>query len=153
MIVDSPAVADLLVIDNALAGPGPDFVGIDDRAAAETAVAPPARPRPSPHRHGRASASPPACMPGPADTARQAHGDRQRAKARLEGSARAVTAAGLDWPSVPVEQVPITSVEVVSPAPARCSTGHPASRRCSHSATRSRSLRDGGRERGLLGRP
>ena len=32
-------------------------------------------------------------------------------KARLEGSARAVTAAGLDWSSVPVELVPITSVE------------------------------------------
>ena len=32
-------------------------------------------------------------------------------KARLEGSARAVAAAGLDWASVPVEQVPITSVE------------------------------------------
>ena len=32
-------------------------------------------------------------------------------KARLEGSARAVAAAGLDWSRVPVELVPVTSAE------------------------------------------
>ena len=110
VIVDSPAVADLPAIDNALAGPGPDFVGIDDRAAAETAV-----------RHlldlghrriailgfGLTAH----LHAGPADIREQAHATASVPKARLEGSARAVTAAGLDWPSVPVEQVPITSVE------------------------------------------
>ncbi len=98
VIVDSPAV------------PGPNFVGIDDRAAAETAV-----------RHlldlGHRSIAilgfglTAEVHPGPADIRDQEQATASVPKARLEGSARAVTAAGLDWSSVPVEQVPITSVE------------------------------------------
>ena len=110
VIVDSPAVADLPAIGHRPAGAGPDFVGIDDRAAAETAT-----------RHlldlghrslavlsfGLTAHS----HPGPADVHRQGQAIASVPKARLEGARRAVTAAGLDWAGVPVEEVPITSVE------------------------------------------
>jgi len=49
--------------------------------------------------------------PGPADARHQADAVARVPKARLEGSARAVAAAGLEWPSVPVELVPATSAE------------------------------------------
>jgi len=110
VIVDSPVVADLPGPSDRAARSGPDFVGIDDRAAAEAAV-----------RHlldlGHRSiailsfgltAHP---HPGPADVRQQAEASASVPKARLEGARRAVTAAGLDWRSVPVEQVPITSAE------------------------------------------
>jgi DNA-binding LacI/PurR family transcriptional regulator len=110
VIVDSPAVSDLPAISNGLAGTGPDFVGIDDRGAAETAV-----------RHlldlGHRSIAVLGfgltvhSHPGPADIRHLAQATASVSKARLEGSARAVVAAGQDWSSVPVEQVPITSVE------------------------------------------
>jgi DNA-binding LacI/PurR family transcriptional regulator len=110
VIVDSPALADLQAISPGSASTAPDFVGIDDRAAAETAV-----------RHlldlghrsiailgfGLTAHS----YPGPADIRHQAHATASVTKARLAGSARAVAAAGLDWSSVPVEQVPDTSPE------------------------------------------
>jgi DNA-binding LacI/PurR family transcriptional regulator len=109
VIVDSPAVADLAALGPA--SPDPGFVGIDDRAAAETAV-----------RHllelghrrlavlsfGLTAHS----RPGPADLRHQAEAVASVPKARLEGSARAVAAAGLDWSDVPVELVPVTSAEV-----------------------------------------
>ena len=104
VVVDSPAPADLP------AGAALDFVGIDDRAAAETAV-----------RHllelghrrlGVVSfgltAQPHA---GPADMRLQAEAVASVPRARLEGAAHAVAAAGLDWSGVPVEMVPITSAE------------------------------------------
>ena len=47
---------------------------------------------------------------GPADLRHQAEAVASVPKARLEGSARAVEAAGLEWSGVPVELVPITSV-------------------------------------------
>jgi DNA-binding LacI/PurR family transcriptional regulator len=98
VIVDSPV------------GAGQDFVGIDDAAAAEAAV-----------RHllelghrsiailsfGLTAHS----HPGPADLGDQEHAIASVPKARLEGSRRAIAAAGLDWGSVPVEQVPVTSDE------------------------------------------
>jgi DNA-binding LacI/PurR family transcriptional regulator len=106
VIVDSPALVDLPGIDD----PALDFVGIDDRAAGESVV------RHlldlghrrlailsfglSAHAHG-----------GPADARAQAEATASVPKARLEGCARALAAAGLDWSSVPVEQCPIHSVE------------------------------------------
>jgi len=110
VIVDSPTIADLAAVGGGPAGSGPDFVGIDDRAAAETAV-----------RHllglghrslailsfGLTAHS----RPGAAPVRQQAQAIASVPKARLEGSARAVAAAGLDWSSVPVELVPITSAE------------------------------------------
>ncbi|MGZ8648001.1 MAG: LacI family DNA-binding transcriptional regulator [Solirubrobacteraceae bacterium] len=110
VIVDSHAVADLAAIGSGPAGADPGFVGIDDRAAAETAV-----------RHlldlghrrlavlsfGLTAHS----QPGPADLRHQAEAVASVPKARLEGSARAVEAAGLEWSSVPVELVPVTSAE------------------------------------------
>ena len=100
VIVDSPAVT----------GGELDFVGIDDRAAAETAVR---------HLLGLGhrrlgilsfGLSAYACA-GPAAVAEQAEATASVAKGRLEGCARAVAAAGLDWSRVPVEQTPIHSVE------------------------------------------
>jgi len=98
IVVDSPAVDGL------------DFVGIDDRAAAETAV-----------RHlldrghrrlailtFRLSAR---HRRGPVDMRRQREVTVGVARARLEGCARAVGAAGLAWPDVPVQECPSTSVE------------------------------------------
>src|SRR4051794_11857124 len=106
VIVDSPAPPDLPGIDDAEL----DFVGIDDRTAAESVV------RHllalghrrlailsfglSAHAHG-----------GPADERAQAEATASVPKARLEGCARALAAAGLDWSRVPVEQCPIHSVE------------------------------------------
>ena len=103
VVVDSPAPVDLP------GGEAIDFVGIDDRAAAETAMG---------HLLGLGhrrvgvlsfglTAEPHA---GPADVRLQAQAVASVPKARLEGAARAVEAAGLDWSGVPVEMVPITSV-------------------------------------------
>ena len=110
VIVDSPAVADLEAIGTGPATTDPEFVGIDDRAAAETAV-----------RHlldlghrrlgvlsFRLTAH---SAPGPANLRDQAEAVASVPKSRLEGSARAVAAAGLDWSDVPVELVPVTSAE------------------------------------------
>ena len=49
--------------------------------------------------------------PGPADLRHQAEAVASVTKARLEGSVRAVEAAGLEWSGVPVELVPVTSPE------------------------------------------
>jgi DNA-binding LacI/PurR family transcriptional regulator len=108
VIVDSPAVGDLP------AG-APDFVGIDDRAAAETAVG---------HlldlghrRLGILSFGLSArVQAGPADARLPAEAVASVPRARLEGAARALAAAGLDWSAVPVELVPITT-------PAGCLAG------------------------------
>jgi DNA-binding LacI/PurR family transcriptional regulator len=99
-----------MVIVDSPAGTGPDFVGIDDGAAAEAAVS---HLLELGHRSlailsfGLTAHS----HPGPADIRYQAQAIASVPKARLEGSRRAIAAAGLDWASVPVEQVPITSAE------------------------------------------
>jgi DNA-binding LacI/PurR family transcriptional regulator len=104
VIVDSPALEDLPP-DSGL-----DFVGIDDLAAAETAA-----------RHllelghrelGVLSFGVSASARfGPAQLELQAQATASVSKARLNGCARAVDAAGLDWATVPVEQCPISCVE------------------------------------------
>jgi DNA-binding LacI/PurR family transcriptional regulator len=110
VIVDSPAVADLEAIGSGPARFAPDFIGIDDHAAAEIAVR---HLLSLGHRHlgvlsfGLTAHS----RPGPADIRDQAEAVASVPKARLEGTARAVAAAGLDWSTVPVELVPITSAE------------------------------------------
>jgi len=107
VIVDSPAIDDLpdFAARAALA-----FIGIDDRAAAETAV-----------RHlldlghrrlailslGLSAYA----HSGPAGIDLQAQATASVPKARLQGCARAVAAAGLDWSGVPVEQSPVNSIE------------------------------------------
>jgi DNA-binding LacI/PurR family transcriptional regulator len=106
VIVDSPALADLPGLDD----PALDFVGIDDRAAGESAVhhlLSLGHRRLailsfglSAHAHG-----------GAADERAQAQATASVPKARLEGCARALSAAGLDWSRVPVEQCPIHSIE------------------------------------------
>jgi DNA-binding LacI/PurR family transcriptional regulator len=109
VIVDSPAVADLPAVGHRRASTGPEFVGIDDRAAAESAV-----------RHllelGHRSLAiislglSAYAHPGPAGVDLQAQATASVPKARLEGCARAVAAAGLDWSGVPVEQRPANDV-------------------------------------------
>jgi DNA-binding LacI/PurR family transcriptional regulator len=104
VIVDSPALEDLP--DSGELG----FVGIDDRAAAEDAV-----------RHllelghrrlailslGLSAYA----HPGPDGLDAQKKATASVPKARLQGCARAVAAAGLDWSAVAVEQSPRNSVE------------------------------------------
>ena len=100
--IDSPSP------DDFPATAGFDFVGIDERAAAETAV-----------RHLlelghrrlavlslRLSARD---QPGPADLRLQSSATASVAKGRLQGAARAATSAGLDWATVPVEQCQISA--------------------------------------------
>ena len=149
VIVDSPAVADLAAIGSGPATTDPGFVGIDDQAAAETAV-----------RHlldlghrrlavlsfGLTAHS----RPGPADLRHQAEAVASVPKARLEGSVRAVEAAGLEWSGVPVELVPVTSPEGCLAGARALLDRALASRPCSRSATRSRSpSAQAARERGL----
>jgi DNA-binding LacI/PurR family transcriptional regulator len=106
VIVDSPALADVPPETRR----GLDFVGIDDRAAAETAVQ---------HLLGLGHRSvgilsfglSAHALAGPVDAREQAQATASVSKARLEGCARALAAAGLDWSRVPVEQTPIHSVE------------------------------------------
>jgi DNA-binding LacI/PurR family transcriptional regulator len=100
VIVDSPAIeSDDL-----------DFVGIDDRAAAETAVA---HLLELGHRRlailslGLSAYA----HPGPAGLDVQAQATASVPKARLQGCARAMAGARLDWSAVPVEQSPRNSVE------------------------------------------
>jgi DNA-binding LacI/PurR family transcriptional regulator len=104
VIVDSPALDDVPGSDEL------DFVGIDDRAAAETAT-----------RHllelghrrlailslGLSAYA----HPGPAGLDVQAQATASVPKARLHGCARALAAARLDWSVVPVEQSPANSVD------------------------------------------
>jgi DNA-binding LacI/PurR family transcriptional regulator len=106
VIVDSPALADLPE-DDALA---PDFVGIDDRTAAEGVM----------HHllalgHRRVAilsfGLSALAQGGPADERAQVRAAASVPKARLKGCARALAAAGVDWSQVPVEQCPIHSVE------------------------------------------
>jgi DNA-binding LacI/PurR family transcriptional regulator len=101
VVVDSPAPDD---------APGLDFVGIDDRAGAESAM-----------RHlvelghrrvGVLSFGTYAhATPGPADAAMQERATASVTKRRLEGCARALAAAGLPWADVPVQVCPVSSVE------------------------------------------
>lgn len=103
VIVDSPASDDLR------ASSAPDFVGIDDQAAAESAM-----------RHlldlGHRSIAilslglSAYAHPGPAGVDLQARATASVPKARLRGCARAVADARLDWSDIPVEQSPINSV-------------------------------------------
>ncbi|HWM08906.1 MAG TPA: LacI family DNA-binding transcriptional regulator [Solirubrobacteraceae bacterium] len=103
VIVDSPA------LDELPAPAGLDFVGIDDVGAAETAV-----------RHlldlGHRSLAilslglSAYAHPGPAGIDLQAQATASVPKARLEGCARAVAAAGLDWSGIPVEQRPANDI-------------------------------------------
>ena len=92
-----------------------DFVGIDDVGGAEAAV-----------RHlvelghrrlailsfGLTDDA----RPGPIEIAQHAHATATVTKARLEGSARAMTAAGIDPASVPVEQLPIVTADLARAA-------------------------------------
>jgi DNA-binding LacI/PurR family transcriptional regulator len=104
VVVDSPTGSDCPAV-TAL-----PFVGIDEQAAAGTAV-----------RHLldlghrrlgvlslRLSARD---RPGPAGLERQAHATASVPKGRLAGAARAVAAGGLAWADVPVVQCRISSVE------------------------------------------
>jgi DNA-binding LacI/PurR family transcriptional regulator len=104
VVVDSPAPGDSAAAEDF------DFVGIDERSAAEAAV-----------RHLldlghrrlavlslRLSAG---GLRGPADLQLQRDATASVAKGRLEGAARAAIAAGVDWFAVPVEQCEISDVE------------------------------------------
>jgi DNA-binding LacI/PurR family transcriptional regulator len=110
VIVDSPAPADVATLPGATMPAGLHFVGIDDLAAAETAVE---------HLLGLGhrrvailsfglSAY---AQAGPADAREQAVATASVSRARLQGCARAMAAAGLDWSRVPVEQAPIHNIE------------------------------------------
>jgi DNA-binding LacI/PurR family transcriptional regulator len=110
VIVDSPALADLTASVDAPSARAFDFVGIDDRAAAEAAVG---------HLLGLGhrelgilsfglSAY---AHAGPADMRKRADVTASVAKARLDGCAAAMAAAGLECSRVPVEQSPIHGVE------------------------------------------
>ena len=105
VMVDSPAIDDL----PATAGTAIDFVGIDDRTAAETAVR---HLLGLGHRHlailslGLSAYA----HPGPAGAELQARATASVPKARLRGCERAIAAAGLDWSAVAVEQSPINNV-------------------------------------------
>ena len=102
IFVDSPAI-------------GGDFIGIDDAAGAEAAVS---------HLldlgHRRlAILSFGLCddaRPGPIDISEHAHATATVTKARLEGSARAIAAAGIDPTSVPAEQLPIVTADLARAA-------------------------------------
>jgi len=98
VIVDAPAID------------GVDFVGIDDRAAAETAM-----------RHlldlghrrlavlsFRLTVR---ARQGPVDVRHRAETTAGVPKRRLEGCARALAAAGVDWSRVPVEECPTTGID------------------------------------------
>jgi len=115
VVVDSPAPED---------APGLDFVGIDDRAAAESAM-----------RHvlelghrrvGVLSFGTSAhATPGPADVAMQERATASVTRRRLEGCARALTAAGLPWAQVPVQQCPVSSIEQGTAGGRALLDGHP----------------------------
>jgi len=104
VVVDSPAPGD------APETTGFDFVGIDERAAAESAV-----------RHLMALGHRRLAVlslrlsagggPGPADLQLQAGATASVAKGRLQGAARAAVAAGVEWSAVPVEQCQVSDVE------------------------------------------
>jgi DNA-binding LacI/PurR family transcriptional regulator len=106
VIVDSPALVDLPGTEDAAL----DFVGIDDRAAGESAMR---HLLALGHRHvailsfGLSAHA----HAGPADERAQAEATASVPRARLEGCARALAAAGLDWSRVPVEQCPIHTIE------------------------------------------
>jgi DNA-binding LacI/PurR family transcriptional regulator len=110
VIVDSPALADVPALPDATTSGGLDFVGIDDHAAAETAVG---------HLLGLGHRSlgvlsfglSAYARAGPADAREQAEATASVSRARLQGCAHAMAAAGLDWSRVPVEQSPVHSIE------------------------------------------
>ena len=98
VIIDAPIV------------PAVDFVGIDDRAAAETAVR---HLLDLGHRH-LAVLSFQLALPahdGPARRRRQAAATARVAAERLAGCAQAIAAAGLNWADVPVQECSTTSIE------------------------------------------
>ena len=108
VVVDSPALADVPALPDATTSL--DFVGIDDHAAAETAV-----------RHlldlGHRSVAilsfglSAFASAGPPDAREQAEATASVSRLRLQGCASAMAAAGLDWSHVAVEQSPIHSIE------------------------------------------
>ena len=108
VVVDSPALADVPALPDATTSL--DFVGIDDHAAAETAV-----------RHlldlGHRSVAilsfglSAYASAGPPDAREQAEATASVSRLRLQGCASAMAAAGLDWSHVAVEQSPIHSIE------------------------------------------
>jgi len=110
VIVDSPVLADVPALPDATTGADLDFVGIDDHAAAETAV-----------RHlldlGHRSVAilsfglSAYARAGPADAREQSEATASVSRMRLQGCASAMAAAGLDWSHVAVEQSPIHSIE------------------------------------------
>jgi DNA-binding LacI/PurR family transcriptional regulator len=110
VVVDSPALADVATLPQATMSAGLHFVGIDDQAAAETAAA---------HLLGLGHRSVAIlsfglsahAQAGPADARDQAEATASVSRARLQGCARAMAAAGLDWSRVPVEQAPIHNIE------------------------------------------
>jgi DNA-binding LacI/PurR family transcriptional regulator len=110
VVVDSPALADVATLPEATSSAGLHFVGIDDQAAAETAVA---------HLLGLGHRSVAIlsfglsafAQAGPANAGDLAEATASVSRARLQGCARAMTAAGLDWSRLPVEQAPIHSIE------------------------------------------
>lgn len=105
VIVDSPAADDL----PATAGTAIDFVGIDDRTAAGTAVR---HLLELGHRHLAilSLALSAYAHPGPAGAELRAQATASVPKARLRGCEQAVVAGGLDWTEVAVEQSPINNV-------------------------------------------
>jgi DNA-binding LacI/PurR family transcriptional regulator len=110
VVVDSPALTDVATLPEATSSAGLHFVGIDDQAAAETAVA---------HLLALGHRSVAIlsfgltafAQAGPANARDQAEATASVSRARLQGCARAMAAAGLDWSRVPIEQAPIHSIE------------------------------------------
>jgi DNA-binding LacI/PurR family transcriptional regulator len=110
VIVDSPALTDVPALPDATTSAGLDFVGIDDRAAAETAMG---------HLLGLGHRSVAIlsfglsahAQAGPVGEREQAQATASVSRARLQGCADAMAAAGLDWSHVAVEQSPIHSIE------------------------------------------
>jgi DNA-binding LacI/PurR family transcriptional regulator len=98
VIVDSPATE------------GVDFVTIDDRAAAATAVR---HLLELGHRRLGVMVLPLAAhgAVGPVGVERQEAATSSWGKARLDGCAQAIAEAGLDWAQVPIEECAASSVE------------------------------------------
>ena len=115
VIVDSPAPSDIPALADGRRRPALDFLTIDDVAGAEAAM-----------RHlidlghrrigvlafGLSTHAP----AGPADIAHRATATATVTKARLEGCARALAAAGLDETAATIVQVPVVTPEIARTA-------------------------------------